>query len=408
MEDKQLQKILNLIKYVPDDERDETTQAILKAAADSITLEKLSALTDGKINETTKTETTECSTESIKFSEKEIKQMPKQFRHIFRFQGCVARVYVRPSGKNAKNYEIRFKRCGYNVYASANNLEAAKQKFMARLAEIDKYGVNTAPAVPTTMDGFAKYFFEKFYKRKVAENTYRITIGQYKNHIAPHFRNAPLRRITTPQCQTLIDRLVDEGMSKTAESVFSTLNLIFKTAIKHSLLVHNPMDLVFHTKHAQKHGTALTKDEEKLLLDKMADTPFEVLFAVALYTGMRPNEYYTAQITEKFIVANNSKRKNGAVELKKIPITPMLRPYIEGVQELNFPSLDIMRRRFAKVMPKHKLYDLRTTFYTRCHECGIADVARMEFVGHSLGALGNAYTDLSDEFLLKEGEKFKY
>ena len=41
-------------------------------------------------------------------------------------------------------------------------------------------------------------------------------------------------------------------------------------------------------------------------------------------------------------------------------------------------------------------------------ECGVADAARDEFVGHSLGALGNAYTDLSDEYLLKEGAKFKY
>ena len=29
-------------------------------------------------------------------------------------------------------------------------------------------------------------------------------------------------------------------------------------------------------------------------------------------------------------------------------------------------------------------------------------------VGHSLGALGNAYTDLSDDFLIKEMAKFEY
>lgn len=96
------------------------------------------------------------------------------------------------------------------------------------------------------------------------------------------------------------------------------------------------------------------------------------------------------------------------VTYKKIPITPMLKPYLEGVETIEFSSLRIMRDRFNKLFPQHKLYDLRTTFYTRCQECGILDVARDEFVGHSHGALGNAYTDLSDEFLLREGKKFSY
>ena len=59
-----------------------------------------------------------------------------------------------------------------------------------------------------------------------------------------------------------------------------------------------------------------------------AGTPYQQMFAVELYTGMRPNEYYTAKVEGDFIVANNSKRKNGKTELKKIPISRCLRPML--------------------------------------------------------------------------------
>ncbi|MCD8040848.1 MAG: hypothetical protein LUF82_04955 [Clostridia bacterium] len=132
------------------------------------------------------------------------------------------------------------------------------------------------------------------------------------------------------------------------------------------------------------------------------------MYAVALYTGLRPNEYKTAQIVGDFIIANNSKRKNGKVEFKKIPITPMLKPYLEGVEKLHFVRLEQMRNRMKQILPNHKLYDMRTTFYTRCSECGIAEVALKKYVGHSLGGLADTYTDLSDEFLLREGQKLSY
>ena len=141
---------------------------------------------------------------------------------------------------------------------------------------------------------------------------------------------------------------------------------------------------------------------------RTAGTPYQLMFAVGLYTGLRPNEYKTAIIEGDFIVANNSKRKNGKVELKRIPINPMLKPYLCGVTDLKFVRLEAMRMKLKQILPNHKLYDLRTTFYTRCQECGIADVARMEFVGHSLGGLADTYTDLSDAFLLKESEKLNY
>ncbi len=132
------------------------------------------------------------------------------------------------------------------------------------------------------------------------------------------------------------------------------------------------------------------------------------MFAVALYTGMRPNEYETAKIDGKFIVCKNSKRKNGKVEYKKIPISPMLEPFLKNVSELKIYKPYTKREKLGKILPNHILYDLRTTFYSRCKECGVSEYALSEFMGHSLGALGNAYTDLSDGFLLKEGQKIKY
>ena len=236
----------------------------------------------------------------------------------------------------------------------------------------------------------------------------RVAKNQFKNHLSPYFKDTPLKRITPNICQELLDKLDAEGKGKTADDVHSLLNMIFKAAVKHCIMHNNPVDMVFHQQHEREHGSALTKEEEKQLLEAMAGTPQQTMFAVALYTGMRPNEYETARIEGNFIVANNSKRKDGKVEFKKIPITPMLKPYLEGVEELKFSSLRVLRERFNKLFPAHRLYDLRTTFYTRCMECGIADAAIKKFVGHTLGGLADTYADLSDKFLFKEGQKLLY
>ena len=339
---------------------------------------------------------------------KELSLMPKTFRKEFRTQGCTAHVRKRRSGKNSWNYEIRYRRNGYNITASANNLDQAKHKFIEMLGSAEKCVKNKERTIPSTFDKFANYFFEKFYKRKVGESTFRVAMSNYKNHVAPHFGDMPLKSITADRCQELLDRLIDEDKVRTEENVFTMLNMIFKAAVKHGVMAHNPIDMVFHTKHEREHGKALTKDEERKLLEQTAGTPYQLMFAIGLYTGLRPNEYKTAVIDGDFIVANNSKRKNGKVESKKIPITPMLAPYLEGVNELHFTRLEQIRHKFNGILPDHKLYDLRTTFYTRCMECGVAEVATKTFVGHALGGMADTYTDLSDEFLYTEGQKLKY
>ena len=91
----------------------------------------------------------------------------------------------------------------------------------------------------------------------------------------------------------------------------------------------------------------------------------------------------------------------------------MLAPYISNAYPdepcpIKFYYPDRITERLKSIMPMHKLYDLRTTFYTRCQECGVSEVARKLFVGHSLGGLADTYTDISDEYLTQEGAKLEY
>ena len=428
MNQEKLIEILNFITTV--ECSDEQKKALLEMAANTITIDKLSELVgnnDGKVTEQDKA--SENKVGIVKFTKREISQMPTYFRKTFRTAGCNAHVLRRKSGKNSWNYMIRYRRDGYNIVATSNNLEEAKRKFIEKLHAADELkrqqefakitGAPITPTpllkqqaefngVPTTFDRFANYYFEKFHKRKVSTSTYRVAMSNYKNHVFPHFGDMPLRQITAEKCQVLLDRLIAEDKPRTEENVHTMLNMLFKAAIKHGILQHNPIDMVFHTKHAREHGKALSKDEERELLELTAGTPYQQMFAIGLYTGLRPNEYKTAYIEDGFIVANNSKRKNGKVELKKIPITPMLAPYVKEGDSLSFYRLEQIRHKFNGILPNHKLYDLRTTFYTRCMECGVAEAAIKKYVGHTLGGLADTYADLGDDFLKREGQKLCY
>ena len=341
----------------------------------------------------------------LKFTLQEVSKMPKDFTNYFRAEGCTVHYRKRRRG-NSISYEARYRRHGYNISVSGTTLQAVKQKFIKALKESesprDMYGI------PKTFDKFAVYYFENFWKRKVAPETYINSMYKYKNHIKAYFGDKPLAQITPKNCQDLLDGIKAKGYGKTADEVYSMLNGIFNAAIKHRIIMYNPLELVVHTQHERVHGRALTCEEESRLMAAFAGTKYQLLFAVALYTGLRPNEYKTARREGDFIVAVNSKQKNGKVKYKKIPVTPMLRPYLEGAGEFVFPGARYMRDKLREVLPELILYDLRRTFNTRCVECGVTDMARKLFMGHSLGKLDSAYTDVSDDYLMAEGEKLKY
>lgn len=406
-----LNEIIETLKAQPNS--DENIQFVLDLADKSVKIETLENLiAEGKLVSPQKTEEqpkVENSTLNdkkqgfVEFTKQEMKQMPKEIKKLILIDKKRCRLRTHTSGHNTVTYEIRFRSGGYDVSACGKTIELAKSNMLAKLKTAKPK--RTTNKIPITFQDFTIFYFEKFRKPKVTTQTYYNDENRLKNHLFPVFGKLTLDKITPADCQSLLDKLRAQGKGKTADEVYSLLSIIFKGAIAHELIERNPLNVVFHVKHEHEHGKALTKSEETAFLEKIKGVPLEPLFVLALYTGLRPNEYRTAKIEGQFIVAVNSKRKTKKVQYKRIPICKKLSAYLENLTQFPVYHDKYVSMEFSKYCPNHKLYDLRTTFYSRCKELNVAENALKEFVGHSLGALGNAYTDLSDEYLLAEGKK---
>ena len=334
----------------------------------------------------------------LKLNDGEIARIPQEYRKLFR--GGKLRAYMRERRRGGSiNYEVRCRMGGLCIYAGGTTKEEAREKF------IEKLNAGETQKKSEKYKDFCLFYFEKFRKRKVSSETYRCDLGRCERHIFPAIGDKPVGKITPTDCQNILDKLTEKGMGKTADEVFSLMNVVFKGAIAHGLIARNPLSTVVHSQHEREHGKALTKAQEAVLA--ASASPYRVPLLIALYTGLRPNEYATLRREDDMLIAKNSKRKGGRVEYKRIPVNPMLRAVIGDMKTFDFPMLQTLYKNLRKILGC-SLYDLRTTFYTRCRECGVADAARDEMVGHSGGRLADAYTDLSDAFLMQEANKISY
>lgn len=348
----------------------------------------------------------------VEFTQQEILQMPKKIQKLIIVNRKRCRLRLHKSGKETFTYEIRFRCDGYDVSASGKTLALAKTNMLEKLRAAKPKEVtenNNVGTFPTVLQDFALYYYERFRKPKLATLTYNNDMHRLRNHVFPAFGEKKIANVSPADCEALLSKLKAEGKGKTADEVHSLLSILFKGAIAHGIITVNPLLIVPHFQHETKHGKALSSEEIEEFFEKVRGKEYEIVFALALYTGLRPNELETATVKNGFIVAVNSKQHKKEIVYKRIPICKRLARYLETV---NFDLSKVMVRRaqyysfkFRELYPSHKLYDFRTTFYSKAKELGVSEHALKAFMGHSNGKLGNAYTDLSDEYLLKEGKK---
>ena len=124
-----LNEIIENLKSLPNS--DENIQFVLDLADKSVKIETLERLIqDGNTTAMpSKPQQDEQANFGLKFTNEEIRQMPKTFKKEFRADGCTAHVRKRKCGKNSYTYDIRYQRNGYAICVTNKKFRNRKTAF---------------------------------------------------------------------------------------------------------------------------------------------------------------------------------------------------------------------------------------------------------------------------------------
>lgn len=343
----------------------------------------------------------------LEFSNKELSKMPKFFRSEFRLQGGeVAHARKKKNG----TFEIRYRRNGINLSVSAKSLELAKERFIKKLCELqDEGGLGDV-----TFKDYAEQWLEIVKKPQIKDDTlhnYRRMLCLY---VYDRMGEKLLKEIRPLDVQKLLNEILECGLERTAANVYVIIKAIFEFAVADDIIAKSPMRLIKKPRHEMKHGVALSVEEERAFVRACAEgsSPCRYAYLLLLFTGIRRSELASAEISPDWVTVVTSKTRKGAgVKKRKIPVSPMLRPFMPYMTKENLSvSPDLLTRGIAAFLPGHHLHDLRHTFITRCQECGISRELASLWAGHRPDntVTSNVYTHLGERFQLEEIKKLKY
>ena len=348
----------------------------------------------------------------LKFTKKEISQMPINYRNVFATNDMIVHYRLRKDGV----YEARFHRQGIDIEVSSKDLTKLKQKFIEKLNNYA--GSPKRKKRNQNEKTFGEYAEEWLNIKRVTtkQSTYNEYIRLLNRNILPTLGEMGATEIDRSTLQNFLLTYVDKGTLRTAHKLFLILRCIFDM-VADDYNISSPMKKVVVPNYQSKSGTAFTYEEEKKLVNHCLahlnrDTAHA--FLVLLYAGLRRSELASLNVIDGvWLECETSKERMGKnVVRRKIPITPMMKkmlPYID-FEKAKHVNLSTLQTTMKRLFPNHHSHELRHTFISRSKESGVLSEVVSIWAGHSLSGTitTTVYTHYSEEFQLREAEKVDY
>ena len=302
MERAELTTLLQLIKTT-EPEKSDLVATILKLAADSITLQTLQSLTNpGKVFPAVsgkKNLSEEEKIGTLSFTKKELESMPKSFQKAFIFDNRIVKFRYYEG-----LFQARYRKQGYNIEVASKDFDTMKKKFIEKLigqAQIQDIPVADPKRRTAKTVLFADYAKDwlKLKEQTTKPSTFKEYSRMFEVNLRPTFGHLHLSEITRPLMQQYLFTFVEAEKYRTAEKLKLMLNCIFDMAAE-DFNLPSPMKKIVLPYHESKKGCALTKAEEKKLVEFCRNRKDDVASAllVLLYFGLRQSELPTLKVID--------------------------------------------------------------------------------------------------------------
>jgi integrase len=181
---------------------------------------------------------------------------------------------------------------GKRHWVSAKTKTECWRKLNMAMADADR-GTLPGPANLTVGQYLTSWLADSV-KGTVSRATYDGYKRDVYYHIIPELGRRKLKELTPGDIRRLYRKMADNELKdRSIEYVHTTLRKSLKAAIVDRLINYNPTDGVRPIKTptgAAKESKALAPYQVKVLLEEAAESRFEALYVVAIYTGLRRGE----------------------------------------------------------------------------------------------------------------------
>ena len=279
-------------------------------------------------------------------------------------------------------------------------------------------------------------------------NQNEIKQATYSRHIETlkalkEMYNTPLQDCHETQIRNFINSKLNYSQSQ-INKMYDLLKKTFKEALHRHIIISNPMEHIKkpHTKQIRQEVRALTKDEQKRLIDLLLskDIQYSEQMLLSLSTGMRMGEVNALTVEDVNFAFNRitvrrtiSRSTSGAAYLSDTTKTAagnrvlimtdstaeLLRDCIGDKKDgLIFTHNDKLvstsqvSAQFRRIMKKYDfidetvkdgkidLHSLRHTFGTRCAEAGMPPKVLQKIMGHTdISITMNTYFYATNDYL---------